>query len=70
MQIIVVEVSVIPFKHRSAIRVLGGASSGDTEVGNNPFLSDKAGGHPKNVAYIHTYIHTNNIIQANYIILM
>lgn len=38
---------MIPFKHKSAIRVLGGASSGDTEVGKNPFLSDKAVGHKK-----------------------
>lgn len=38
---------MIPFKRKSASRVLGGVSSGDTEVGKNPFLSDKAGGHKK-----------------------
>lgn len=38
---------MIPLKHRSSIRVLGGASSGDTKVGKNPFLPDKAGGHQK-----------------------
>lgn len=49
-----VEVSVIPFKRKSASRVLGGVSSGDTEVGKNPFLSDKAGGHKKKVAPKHS----------------